>query len=273
MEKQKDTNPETYYQKVAAHFDEDAKMFEQRYQENDVLQKIRKDFRRHTEKFKFSHALEIGSGPGIDLMYFAGKYPDRQFRGIDVSPEMVRISNENIKKNHLENVLAKTGSVEDIPGLFPGEKFDMIYVYFGGLNTVYDLKAVVRQLYEVAEPGAVFVFTSVNRYYLMDFVYKSMKLKFGEATARFRNRWKGYSPGRDLPSKVYSASQIKKTFRPEFKFIDQRGYSIFYPPWFGAKALHNIPLLSTGLWLTDKFFQKTPLWNKGEYSLYIMKRN
>lgn len=262
-----------YYEKVAAHFDQDARLFEERYNENPVLQKIRSEFRKYTEEHGFEKALEIGSGPGMDLVYFAEKYPQKNFYGIDVSPEMARIANANLKAKGLNNAIAKTGSVEDLTALFPGEKFDMIYIYFGGLNTVFDLKKVVKKLHEVSAPGAAMVFTCVNRYYLMDFFFKSLKLKFGQATSRFRNRWKGYSPGRDLPSRVYSSSFVKMSFQPEFEIIYKRGYSIFFPPWFGARHLKKIKRLGNMLWETDRLLQNTPMWNAGEYSLYVMKRN
>jgi len=268
----KKANTESYYNKVARHFDEDAKLFESRYEENPVLQKIRGEFRKYTESYRFSNALEIGSGPGIDLVYFAEKYPNRHFYGIDVSPEMVRISNKNLQSRSLKNAVARVGSVEDIPELFPDATFDLVYVYFGGLNTVYDLKAAVKQLHEVTSPNATVILTSVNRYYLMDFVFKLLKLKFRESTARFQNRWKGYSPGRDLPSNVYSATTIKRNFEPEFEILKKRGYSLFYPPWFGARHLNKIKGLGGFLWKIDSFLQKTPLWNIGEYSLYVMRK-
>ena len=268
-EQQKKTG--NYYQIVSEHFDEDARLFEQRYRQNTVLQKIREDFRRLTEQYAFSNALEIGCGPGIDLVYFARKYPGKSFSAIDVSPEMVKRSENNLKKNALTNARVKTGHTGNIYTLFPDRKFDLIYVYFGGLNTVYSLREAALHLSAIAAPGAIFILTSVNRFYLMDFVYKSMKFKFKEGVSRFRNQWKGYSPGRNLPSHVYSTSFIKRTFAPEFQILFRRGYSLFYPPWFGARPLHDIPLLSQGLWKLDGWLQKTPFWNTGEYSIYIMK--
>lgn len=269
----KTNHPETYYKNVAQHFDEDARLFEQRFDENPVLQMIRKDFRKHTEQFDFNNVLEIGCGPGIDLCYFAGKYPDKNFYGFDVSPEMVKIANKNIENKGLKNAIAKTGSVEDVKSLFPEKQFDLIYVYFGGLNTVYDLKQTVKLLYDVASPGAGFVLTCVNRYYLLDFFVRMLKFKFSEATARFRNQWKGYSPGRDLPSNVYSSRYVKKQFQPEFQIMKRKGYSILYPPWYAARHLQKLKALGTFLWKADQLLQKSFFWNNGEYSLYLMKKN
>lgn len=271
MRENKYIDATNYYKRVAGHFDEDAQLFEERYEENPVLQKIRGEFRRYTEKYDFTNALEIGCGPGIDLVWFAEKYPERNFYGFDVSPEMVRIANKNIRERGLTNAIAETGSVEDINKLFPGKTFDMIFVYFGGLNTVYDLPQAARWLYEVSAPDATFVFTSVNRYYLMDFVMKALKMKWGEAVARFRNQWKGYSPGRDLPSNVYSARRIKKVFQYGFRILERRGFSLFYPPWFGARHLNKLKGMGPLLWKLDSILQHTPLWNIGEYSIYVMK--
>lgn len=260
-----------YYDNVAGHFDEDAKLFEKRFDENPVLQKIRNDFRKYTEKHEFKNALEIGCGPGIDIVYFASKYPDKKVSAFDVSPGMVEMASKNIADYKLSNAQVKTGTVEDIPKNFPDQKFDMVYVYFGGLNTVYDMDRVVKILKSVMTEDATFVMTCVNRYYILDTLIRMLKLKFGEATARFRNKWKGYSPGRDLKSYVYSSRFIKKHFTPEFKIIDRRGYSIFYPPWYGARHLNKLKGMASFLWKLDNFLQKTFLWNTGEYSLYVMK--
>lgn len=261
----------SYYEKVATHFDEDARLFEQRYDENPVLKKIRNDFRRYTEKHAFSSVLEIGCGPGIDMVYFCSKYPDKAFHAFDVSEKMVSIAQSNLEKENLTNGEVKQGSVEDISEMFPGKKFDLVYVYFGGLNTVVDLKEAVKTLRSVMTDDATFVLTNVNRYYILDVFFKLLKLKFSEAFARFQNRWKGYSPGRDLPSKVYSYKKVKNDFTPEFEIIEKRGYSIFYPPWYAAGYLKKLPFLEKPLWKLDKLLQKAPLWNNGEYSLYVMK--
>ncbi|MBC8342532.1 MAG: class I SAM-dependent methyltransferase [Bacteroidetes bacterium] len=268
---QKINNPASYYQHVARHFDEDAQLFEKRFLDNSILNMIRNDFRKHTEYHYFTNALEIGCGPGIDLYYFAEKYPDKNFYAFDVSPGMTGIAQKRISEGTLKNAIVKAGSVEQIHDLFPAISFDMIYVYFGGLNTVVDLKKVVKILREYVSKDATLVLTCVNRYYLLDLLVRSINLKFEEATARFRNKWKGYSPGRDLKSQVYSARFIRQHFEPEFEIIKRKGYSIFYPPWYAVRHLSKLRSLAPMLWKLDQKLQSTFLWNLGEYSLYVMK--
>lgn len=260
-----------YYQTVASHFDEDARLYTKRYENNRILKKVRGEFRKYVEKHSFNHALEIGCGPGIDITYFAEKYPDRSFYAFDVSSEMAAIAQAETQKLNLKNTQVKIGTVEDVPEMFPNQVFDMIYVFFGGLNTVVDLKKVVKILRTVASDHSIIVLTCVNRYYLLDFFVKNLKLKFRESVSRFTNKWTGYSPGRDLPSNVYSYQWVRSRFHPEFKIIDKRGYSIFYPPWYGTKYLNKCKKLEPLLWKLDRALQKTFIWNLGEYSLYVLK--
>lgn len=264
-------NSESYYKNVAGHFDEDATLFENRFHENHILNIIRNDFREITENHYFTNALEIGCGPGIDIYYFAEKYPAKNIYAFDVSPVMTSMAQKNIDQRKLKNAIVKTGTVEQIQELFPGIKFDMIYIYFGGLNTVFNLKEVVKSLRESVTDEATIVLTCVNRYYVLDFFARLLKFKFREATARFRNKWKGYSPGRDLKSNVYSSRFIRKNFEPEFEIVKRKGYSIFYPPWYGVRHLGKLKSLGPKLWKLDQKLQSTFLWNMGEYSLYVMK--
>lgn len=260
-----------YYKNVASHFDQDAQLFEQRYDENPILHRIRKEFRFYTELHYFDSALEIGCGPGIDVEYFASKYPDKKFVAIDVSPQMVRLVNQKVAENDFKNVRAISSTVEELEQYLGAEKFDMVYVYFGGLNTVTDLRKNALIIKKFLKPNGTLVLTCVNRYYVVDAIIRMLKLKFRSATARFRNKWPGYSPGRDLKSNVYSYKYIKKCFDPDFEIVQKRGYSLFYPPWYGARHLKNLGSIAEVLWKIDSILQKTPFWNTGEYSLYVMK--
>lgn len=266
------TDRNQYYNRVAEYFDIDATDFEDRYQENPVLKRLRQSFRRYTEQYSFRNALEVGCGPGIDLVYFGEKYPDRQFFGIDIAPGMVQAARKSISRHQLPNVRVETGSVEDIGSLFSDNKFDMIYVYFGALNTVYDLRKAAGHLRHCCSPDATLVLTFVNRYYLMDIPLFLMKGQVKRAFERVTNRWQGYSPDKSLNSRCYSAADIRNAFSHEFRMLDHRGYSILYPAWYRHNHLNHFgKKLSERLWKLDKQINRTPFWNTGEYSLYVLK--
>lgn len=262
----------TYYRQVAEYFNIDAADFEDRYQENPVLKKIRHSFRGYTEKYPFRNVLEMGCGTGIDLEYFSRNYPDRQFYGIDVAPGMVEIARQKINQQKITNASVAAGSIEDIDTLFPNRSFDMIYVYFGALNTVYDLEQAAQDLRRCCSDDATLVLTFVNRYYLMDIPLFLMRGQIKRAFERVTRRWQGYSPDKSLNSRCYSARDIRNAFSDNFHFLDKRGYSILYPAWYRHNHLNHLgEKWSERLWNWDQWINRTPFWNTGEYSLYVLK--
>jgi len=261
----------SYYEKVSAYYDEDAPKFEDRYWENKTLQKIRKSFRDETEEYQFSNALEVGFGPGVDLIYFAKKYPNRQIFGIDVSPGMTAHAKEQIQKQGLSNIKIASVSVEDIETEFPEDIFDLIYVYFGALNTVEDLSTAADFLRKQLTPDGKIVVTVINKWYWMGMLLPMLKLRFETAFKRIRKTWGGYSPKRNLDSKCYSPTEVKKAFSG-FNLIKKRGYSICYPAWYQDSLREKLGGFSGFLWKVDKLLNKTPFWSKGEYTLFVFKK-
>jgi len=261
-----------YYRHVADYYDDDALDFEQRYEENPVLKRIRAEFREITEEHDFREALEIGCGPGFDVVYFASRFPDRRVCAIDVSPGMIGLARKNTGAQNLKNAQLAVGSVEDIAACFPGRKFDLVYVYFGGLNTVVDLELAAGHINRICTADATLVLTFVNRYYITEIPLWLASGRFDKAFERICNRWRGYSDHRKIPSRPYSAHDIKRAFSSGFRITKTRGFSIFYPAWYRSHLLGRFGKVSDWLWKIDKLISSTPFWNTGEYSLYVMKK-
>ncbi len=250
-----------YYEYVRKYFDEDAKDYLERYEKNYILRKMREDFRRITEMYDFTSALEVGCGPGIDLLYFGSKYPKRTFHGIDISPRMVEQARSLTK--HLPNVRVDVGRIEDVHG-----KYSLVYSYFGALNTVYSLESFANKLYDILESEGVAVLTVINRFYLMDVVFNLMRLRFSKAFERISGRFQGYSPKRKLYSKPLSYGDIRRAFS-NFQVILRKGYCITYPAWYRYRRFKE--KLIEPLWKLDTILNRTPLWRFGEYALYVLK--
>ncbi|MEX2380015.1 MAG: class I SAM-dependent methyltransferase [Vicingaceae bacterium] len=260
-----------YYDKVGAYYDEDAPEFEDRYWENKTLQQIRSSFREETEKFNFDNAFEIGFGPGVDLIYFGKKYPNKNFNGIDISAGMAEHAQKQIEKNQLENVQVAVGSVEDIARLFPDKKYDLIFVYFGALNTVEDLSVAAECLRKQLNSNGKVVVTVINKWYWMGMLLPLMKLKINTAFKRIQKTWGGYSPKRQLESKCYAPREVKRAFRG-FKLLRKRGYSILFPAWYQDHIREKLGGISKLLWKMDQLINKTPFWSKGEYTLFVFEK-
>lgn len=260
-----------YYKKVGAYYDEDAPQFENRYWANKTLQQIRTSFRRETERYTFENALEIGFGPGVDLIYFAIKYPEREIYGIDISKKMTLHAQKQVDDRQLSNIKIEQGSVEDIDSLFPGIKFDLVYVYFGALNTVEDLSIAAECIKKSLKPTGKLVLTVINKWYWMGMLLPLIKLRYRAAFKRAQKTWGGYSPKRELESKCYSPSGIQKAFKG-FDLVKKRGYSISFPAWYQDSIRKKLGSFAEFLWKFDKLLNKTPFWSAGEYTLFVFSK-
>ncbi|MFT3867822.1 MAG: methyltransferase domain-containing protein [Nibricoccus sp.] len=262
----------TYYQKVAGYFDRDAPDFEERYWKNIVLQRIRQSFREEVKAHSFSNVLEIGCGTGLDVAHFGSIFPARKVYGIDIAPEMVARAWRKIETMGLENVTLEIGTPESLETLFPDVQFDHIYVFFGALNTVPDLRRVAGILKSRMNPEGTMVLTFVNKWYLADMLIDLLKFRFKRAFKRIRKIWGGYAETKPLESRCYSPREIASAFGNDFEITRRRGYSILYPAWYRLNLIFRLGRRITDfLWKIDQVLNRTPAWCLGEYALYCFK--
>ena len=135
---------EDYNEAVAEYYNEEASTFEQRAEENHVLMWLRDEFREVTLSFKPRKMLEIGYGPGLDMNWFADREETEIVHGVDISPEFYEIVKEKALKRNDSKVNPHIGSAEDIVSVIGEKSVDMVFVYFGALNTSKDLKKVAE---------------------------------------------------------------------------------------------------------------------------------
>lgn len=260
-----------YYNKVGNYYDEDANDFDSRYWSNPVLQQIRQAFREEVKRFDSPTMLEIGCGTGLDLVHFSNIYPERQIFGIDISGEMVRISTVRMEKNKRTNIEVRQGSVENIGELFPNQQFDLIYVFFGALNTVENLPEAAQALKKLLRNDGSMVLTFVNKWYLAGMFIELVRFRFSKALGRIKPVWGGYSPSKFLPSHCYSPRQINSAFEG-LTLVKRKGFSIVHPAWYYTGINRRLGKLRKYLWRTDLLLNKTFLWRFGEYSLFVFKK-
>lgn len=260
-----------YYNQVSDYYDGDAGDFDQRYWNNPVLQQIRQSFRQEVKRFSGNHMLEIGCGTGLDLVHFSALFPERKLFGIDISARMVRLSQSRLEKNERSNIQLGQGSVEDVPALFPGQRFDIIYVFFGALNTVESLPHAARALEGLLSEKGVMVLTFVNKWYLAGMIIEMLRLRFKRAYGRLNPLWGGYSPSKFLPSHCYSPQEIKKAFKA-FTLVSKQGYSILHPAWYFTTINQKLGKWRKYFWKADLLLNKTFLWRYGEYTMFVFKK-
>ncbi|MFA6468582.1 MAG: class I SAM-dependent methyltransferase [Bacteroidota bacterium] len=260
-----------YYREVGQYYDKDAADYDSRYWANPVLQRMRQSFREETKRYTAVTMLEIGCGTGFDLVHFGTTHSERKIYGIDISGEMVQRAQERIQKSGCNNIEVRQGNEGDISSIFPGQKFDLVYVFFGALNTVDDLDRAAQDVAESLNPGGHLVLTFVNRWYLGGMLMELVRFRFSSAFSRLRKVWSGYSPYKFLPSHCYAPGRIMKSFK-ELQLRKRIGYCIFHPAWYYTGINKRIIRISRFLWKLDAAANKTVLWRFGEYSLFVFQK-
>ena len=256
-------------QTTGAYYDAFADLAEERYSANHVLVRVREAFRRAVEPHPAASVLDLGCGPGTDLAWFAERYPRRRYAGVDVSPRMIELARARLG----ERACVRRGCTADLPELFPDDPFDLVYSFFGPLNTEPDLDRAVAALDRVVAPGGALVLTFVNRFYLFDAAMHLLRGRVSSAAARIANRWRGYSPTTPLGASLYFPRQLEARFAPSFEVERREGFSIVYPPWYWAHRFRRDGAAVRALWLADRALNRTPLWAAGEHVLYVLRRS
>ncbi len=257
-------------QQTGAYYDSFADTAEERYGSNHVLVRVREAFRRAVEPYPARSVLDLGCGTGTDLAWFAARYPGRRYAGIDVSPRMVEIAQARIGAH---GARIERGCAEDIPRVFPGERFDLVYSFFGPLNTEPDLGKAVAALAQAVAPRGVLVLSFVNRAYVADAAVDLVRFRPKRAVARFRNRWQGYNTKIPVDASLYFARQIAARFAPLFDVERREGFSILYPAWYRAHRFRRSGSWIRALWIADRALNRTPLWSMGEHLLFVLRRS
>ncbi len=255
---------------TGAYYDAFAEVAEERYTSNHVLVRVREGFRRAVEPHAATSVLDLGCGPGTDLAWFADRYPGRRYTGVDVSPRMVELASAKLgpRGMRIERCCA-----EDLPRVFPGETFDLVYSFFGPLNTEPDLGRAVAALAQAVRPGGVLVLTFVNRTYALDSAWYLLRGRPRRAFARLTDRWRGYSDKTPLDARLYFPRQIEAAFAPDFAVERREGFSIIYPAWYRAERFRQDGRVVRALWVADRALNRTPLWSAGEHLLYVLRRS
>ena len=263
-------NAERYHKSVADYYDEEATSFESRANDNHVLRTLRNKFRTIVLEGRVEDLLEIGYGPGLDMIWFSEIELVKNVNGLDITPEFHKIVQGKVKEHPKMSPLL--GGPEDCSSKFEADSIDTIYVFFGALNTCAELEKAVESMSYVIKPGGRIVVTFVNKWYLFDILWNLVMLRPKKAFARLRKIWGGYSPTRFLPSRCYSSRQVHTVFKRHFNRKRRVGYCITHPAWYRHHWAPHQSLRSKLLFRLDSILQWTPFWNLGEYSLYVYEK-
>ncbi|MDA8759435.1 class I SAM-dependent methyltransferase [Candidatus Poseidonia alphae] len=263
-------NDASYHKTVADYYDEEAHSFEERAHTNPLLGHLRQRFRDVVLEGETSALLEIGYGPGLDMVWFAQQDGVSAVHGLDITPNFHEIVSQKAKS--IEAIRPYLGGPEQCLDYLEEGSIDTVYVFFGALNTCANLDSAAEHIARVLKPGGRAVLTFVNKWYMFDVAWNLLTLRPKKAIARLKKVWTGYSPTRQLDSRCYSSREVNQRFSPHLRRTMRRGYCITHPAWYRHHWAPLGSLRSRFLMRFDRWLRWTPFWNLGEYSLYVYER-
>lgn len=103
--------------------------------------------------------LDIGCGSGIDLIIAARMSGETgQVRGIDLTPEMVKLAQQNTAQAGLSRLEILEAATEAIP--YPDQSFTLV-LSNGVLNLTADKELAFTEIYRVLAPGGRVQFADI----------------------------------------------------------------------------------------------------------------
>jgi len=216
-------------------FDGVATTYDRSNRENPLLCAMRDRTRAALERAAppGSRILDLGCGPGTDVVYFAAK--GYRVTAIDWSTAMVDEAQRRVRAECSgADVSVWHLGIEQLDTLpsRAAEPFDAAYSSFGPLNCVIDLDRAARSLAARMRPGGVLVASVIGRVCPWEIALYTARRNFRRALIRFS---RGPVPvpleGRTIWTRYYSPRSFTRVFeRAGFEAESLRALGLLTPP-------------------------------------------
>jgi len=207
--------------------------------------------------------LEINCGTGEDAIYMVKA--GHNVTATDISLEMIDVAKEKAQKLQLVSTpLFLQSSFDDILKTCKGNKYDMIFSNFGGINCIskQDLIKLNDDLYNLLKPGAYCIMVIMGNACLWENIYFLFKGKWKSA---FRRKNERGIDARIVDGVVktwyYSPIFIKKLFHNQYKHLFTRPIGLFIPPSYLQPFFGKKKLLLSFLNFLENIFGKIALFS------------
>lgn len=105
--------------------------------------------------------LDVGCGRGKALVELAGRYPESEFLGYDLSEEAVAWARENASRRGLDNVRFEVRDVSDFDETAEPDAFDFVTT-FDAVHDQKDPAAVLRGIARTLRPDGVYLMQDIR---------------------------------------------------------------------------------------------------------------
>jgi len=261
--------------KAAEAFSKQSDVFDQVYNEDQIIQYKRERVRQHILRHINAPAnlLELNCGTGEDALYFARL--GFSVHATDISEGMLQ--KLWLKKQHAEEgkrISTELCSFTELQCLKNKGPFDAVYSNFGGLNCTHDINKVLASFEQLVSPGGTVTLVLISKFCL----WETMMVFKGQFKTAFRRFFsskgrKANVEGSRFTCWYYGLSDIKKNLPSSFRVIDVEGLCTIVPPSYIEKFAEKRPRLFN--WLKRKenvLSNKWPWKFIGDYLVVTMRR-
>jgi ubiquinone/menaquinone biosynthesis C-methylase UbiE len=262
-------------QLAAAAFDLQAKIFDELYLPNSIIQYKRERVRAHLQPLIGSNSsiLELNSGTGEDAIWFAAQ--GHRVHATDISEGMQQILKQKIVAAGLhEKISTETISYTALGQLECKKEYDLIFSNFAGLNCTGELDKVLYSFTDLLKPGGLVTLVILPRFCLWEFLLL-FRGRFKTAFRRFfsRNGVTAHIEGSFFKCWYYNPSYVIKHLQKNFDQVDLEGLCTVVPPSYLEGFAEKYPKLFSFLKLKEKkWSRKWPWKNMGDYYIISLRK-
>lgn len=238
---------------MKADFDEAAITYDQDFTDSAIGMAQRNMVWKYVNNYlktrKNLKVLELNCGTGEDARRFAEKGCD--VMATDISESMLKVAK---KKSFEEKIVFQKLDLNQIEEFSPGNKFDLIFSNFGGLNCIDSdmLKLVQQKVSSLLEPNGSFIAIIMPQFCLWESMYFFLKLRWQET---FRRK-KRYAIANVSEEKVktfyYSPAKFEKLGKGFLKRELLKPIGLFVPPSYLENFFRKRPAILSWLYKLEK---------------------
>ena len=115
--------------------------------------------------------LEIGCGPGILTQVVANQHPDAEIIANDISPEMIKLAQQDLTEELKSQIKYKVGDACDVNSIKELGKFDLIYSTFT-LHHWDNAELAIKNLYSMLNDNGVLYIHDLKRVIWLYYIKK-----------------------------------------------------------------------------------------------------
>jgi SAM-dependent methyltransferase len=222
------------------------------------------------------HLLDLGCGPGTDVVYFAAK--GYRVTAIDWSTAMVDEARRTVKRAGLhDRVRIFHLGIDQLDALSDtvADRFDAAYSSFGPFNCVADLQRSARAIAGRVRAGGFLVASVIGRACPWEFAFYTLRGDVGRASIRFARRPVAVPlEGRTVWMRYYTPSAVLRLFeKVGFDRVSSHALGLFAPPPYLNGFAGRHPKLIARLQRIDDIAGGWPgLRALGDHFLVVMRR-